>query len=172
MRTYLKAHCSSTALTDSQVIPSKDDGPKPTLPYIVVDVGLIKDVGEKEICEGQNVSEQPVMYSRSDKYSIVTVHGFGSGALDWIEKAEQDYILPLQQKTIRDTGLTMYPIGDILDLSSILDSGFEKHYVQDWRIDYRFEGAQQVQTELGTIQTTTTTTVDPLTIVDTLTLGV
>lgn len=154
MRTYLKAHCG-TVLTNEQVIPINDVGPRPALPYLVVDVGVNVKVGSDEIWDTV-VLGATYQTAKSQREVTVTVHGYGFDSEDWIETAAVGHNLPTQQKAFRDLDLTARPNGDILDLSAMLDSSIEYHFTQDWIIDIAWTSASQEQTEVLTFETEAT----------------
>jgi len=152
IRTYLKAHSASSALTNAQVIPADDKGPRPALPYMTVSVGANSKVGTDEICDIV-VATVPYKYARSQRTITVTVDGFGLGSEDWLETSSIGFNLPNQQKTLRDLDLTARPNGDIIDLSSMRDTAIEYHFSQDWTVDLCWTSANQEQVEVLTFET-------------------
>ena len=155
MRTYLKAHSATSALTDSQVIPIDDKGTRPPLPYLVVQVGNNRRVGTDESWD-TTVLTVPYKTAKTQRSLIVTVHGYGLGSEDWIEESAIGYNLPTQQKTLRDLDLTAAPNGDIVDLSTSLDTAIEYHFVQDWTVNLAWTSTPQAQVEALTFDIETT----------------
>jgi len=135
-RTWLKAWSSATPLTDDQVIPADDNGPRPALPYLTVKVilwGTQRGTPEVTLTwDDPNLNAQ----TRTQRTGTVNVQGFGPTAHEWLETAKDTLFLPDVVVLFGTAGLSVWEEEGIQDLSRAIDTGIEQRYSQDFRIAY------------------------------------
>lgn len=119
---------AALTLTDDQVIPADDRGPRPGLPYLTVKILAAPRTGEVEFIRGVDGADDPIEWGEAGHIAEVSVQGFGEGAVDWLET------LPLRvhRETViaaaAPVSIRALP-GGVQDLSTVLDTGFEPRAV-------------------------------------------
>ncbi len=152
VREWLMATASSAALTDYQVIPADDKGPRPALPYLTVRVGPIARVGEEEAVHDKNVDGDPVVTQKGLRRSIVSVNGYGEGAEEWLAQA----VLCLGAKAATDqldygAGIVVVASFDPTDLSALVDTEIEARVQQDFEVFFMLESDDEEFVECETV---------------------
>lgn len=154
IRTWLK---TSESLTDVQVVPADDDGPRPSLPYLTVKV-LTADAefGRDEDIRGLDGDSLPTLYVRGERRATVSVQAFGTAAEAWLSNALLKRRLPSIQAALIGVGLTVEPMGPIRDISRLLDTSIEPRFVLDLEVTYVLASDTVSETEALTVEGTYT----------------
>lgn len=154
VRTWLK---SSESLTDAQVIPADDDGPRPPLPYVTVKVLMAdEEIGEDELIEGLDGDSLPEVKVRGERRATVSVQGFGTAAQEWLSSALLKRRLPSIQNVLIGVGLTLNPLSSLRDISRLLDTAIEARVALDLDVTYRLESDTESETEALSVVSTLT----------------
>ena len=142
IRSALKA--SALALTDAQVIPTGDPGPRPPIPYLTVKVAryhdpvagpgdswcVYHDDGDKK-SERQNVT------------ASVDLVGYGRGALDWLEGLDSVMRLDSAARAELDlAGVGYRQATAVVDVSTALDTHIEYRATRSITLDYQRKSPQ------------------------------
>lgn len=145
IRTWLK---TSESLTDAQVIPADDDGPRPALPYLTVKV-LTADaeIGRDEDVRSTDGSGDPTLVVRGERRATVSVQAFGTTAEGWLSTALLKRRLPSIQEVLLGVGLTIEPMGPIRDLSRLVDTAIEPRFGVDLEVTYLLTSDTVAETE-------------------------
>lgn len=145
IRTWLKA---SESLTNAQIIPSDDDGPRPPLPYLTVKV-LTADaeIGHDEDIRALDGGGLPTIKARGERRATVSVQAYGTAAEAWLSTALLKRRLPSIQEILIGAGLTIEPLGPIRDISRLVDTSFEARFSLDLEVTYQLESDAVSETE-------------------------
>ncbi len=152
VRNWLKDELS---LTDAQVIPADDKGPRPPLPYLTVKV-LAHDIPESwdEILRGVDGSDNPTQAVRGQRSFTVSLQGFGEGA----DELLQDAVLSLQfdsvQETLATAGLSLFPLVGASNDTVVRDTSFEPRYIRELEGLYQITSDSRTGVPLETVSTT------------------
>lgn len=130
---------TALSLTDAQIIPADDKGPRPPLPYLTVKV-TTADIAvgfDEQVRELNPATDVPTVRGRGHRSGTVSVQGYGSITSGWLEVAT----LRLQRDTIQrllcDAGITVIPPGGgVSDLSALVDTEIEPRYLREFEIGY------------------------------------
>lgn len=135
-------------LADAKVIVADDKGPRPTLPYVTVRVSLqgVK-VGQDEIVDGLS-SGTPTLKVHGNRRGTVSVQGFGAGSDVYIETASLALRTPTIQAILDAAGLSVTPIGGINNITTLLDTGREPRFSQDYDFAYELTSSTETATEM------------------------
>lgn len=130
---------SALALTDAQIIPADDKGPRPPLPYLTVKV-IVADIPtatDEPIREMTDITEIPTIRMRGQRSGTVSVQGFGADSYGWIEVATLRLGYDTIQRALCDAGLTVINRGGgITDLSALIDTEIEPRFLREYEIGY------------------------------------
>lgn len=126
---------SGTALTDDQVIPADDDGPRPDLPYLTVRTEGGVQIGEAEVLPDASGGDWRAR-TRAWYRAPCSVNAYGAEAADWLAEFAIELQLPATVEYTEERSITVRPVGAMRNLSALLDTGFEPRYQQDFALDY------------------------------------
>lgn len=151
-------------LTDAQVIPSDDKGPRPPLPYLTVKV-TTHDTPEG-VDEGRYIDNGPGdadWRAKGERRATVDVQAHDaagtSTAAGWLEDAAIRLIRPDVQAVLNTAGLTVINQGTPLDVSSLLDTQIERRTLRAFDLRYTLrDSASAVLPEAVIVE------VDPVTL--------
>lgn len=160
VRAWLKVGAvdpGAPALTDVQVIKARQDGPRPVKPYLTVNVLLFATPqGEDDEVPGIAGGGEPTRKTRGDRGNQVSVQAHGLGAVTWLETA----VARLRHDAIKvlhsSLGISVTPDGGLVNLSTLIDSGFEDRYAREFGVLYSDESAEETMNEATTVITTAT----------------
>lgn len=133
VRTWLKAALS---LTDDQVIPEDEPGPRPGLPYLSVKL-LVQDNALGPDSTFATDADPPQWHVEGAREDTVSVHGWGRGSDDLLRNAVIRLQWPSVQEAMETVGANVIPIGSIQNASAYLDTDVEHHFVRDVWLRYR-----------------------------------
>jgi hypothetical protein len=130
-------HKLALGLTDAQIIPADDKGPRPTPPYLTVKVttpGI--DIGTAERLDGVD-GGSPTLTIRQLRRAVVSVQGFGDDAIEWLDYAGLALDLPDVYDLLAAAGLTVDTLGEARNLSGFVDTEIEPRYLREYSITYK-----------------------------------
>jgi hypothetical protein len=151
IRTWAKAWADTSALTDSQVIPSDDDGGRPGLPYLAVYVmiaGIV--VGHDETVYGVDGDGDPTYRVQGERRGSVTLHGYGAGSRTWLEALTLCVHDPAAVQDLTDLGLVVGRPGGIKSVPRMMNANREPHYIAEFPIAYRSVGPTRTSPSFST----------------------
>ena len=164
IRTWLKAGAvapATTTLADAQVILGDQDGPRPPLPYLSVKIITPQiQVGTDELVSYDNGDGDVSYRVRGDRELVVSVSGYGPGALDWLENAGLTIQLPQIDAILGDAGIRVDNVGGTTNTSTALDTSIEVRYTRTWLVRYTLLSNRDVAPPAEVIEVTTTTSGD------------
>lgn len=138
----------SPALTNDQVIPADDKGPRPALPYMTVKLtALHQRMGEDE--RGVEVVDEGEPGERVDltvtgaRRGVLQVRGFGEAPGDWLAAAELALSDPQVLLTLGAAGVSVRSLGGLIDLAALLDTKIEARWSQDYEITYQLRSRRE-----------------------------
>lgn len=144
VRGWLK---DAASLTDAQVIPADDRGPRPALPYLTVKVTTADlQVGEDEARYGLD-GAVPTVTVHGTRRGTVSIQGFGAASEEWLATARLALRLPTTQVVLNAAGLTIVPMGAPRDISAMLDTGIAARFAWDLEVLYGVSSAAEQETE-------------------------
>lgn len=154
VRGWLQA---SSSLTDAQVIPADDRGPRPALPYVTVKVTTADvQVGEDEARYGLDDDDVPTVTVHGTRRGTVSIQGFGAASEEWLATARLALRLPTVQAVLNAAGLTVVPMGAPRDISAMLDTGIAARFAWDLEVLYGVSSDPEQETEAAIATLTTT----------------
>lgn len=236
-RAWLKAGAKAGGLTDDQVIPADDDGPRPPIPYLTVKLttldlpvgvdeelpaladvltitgggdgtsyavtvngeavtydradgatdaeaatGLAAAIAEVEHVAAEadaervivsarhgtlttstadvnlslDLADEPVLGIGGQRTAGLSVQGFGSVTVDWLERAALRLRSPAIMEALDAAGLSVRAIGATSDLSRLLDTATEGRYLREFEIAYavRADPVTQIAADLANVSIT------------------
>lgn len=121
---------SGTALTDYQVIPADDAGPRPDLPYLTVRVSDVVQEGEADVIQGEDGDDWTAR-TRTWHRALCSVNAFGAEAADWLREFLIKLQLPATVEYTEDESIAIRPMGAMRNLTALLDTGMEPRHQQD-----------------------------------------
>lgn len=133
-RTLLKTLLS---LSDDQVVPAREEGPRPDLPYLTVLV-IAPDVpvGSSERRHAIDVDDFPTEQIWGQRQATVQIDGFGDGALDWLEDFEQELERESSGDLMETVGLSLVSLGGVQNLTRVLDTDWEPRFLREYEAHY------------------------------------
>lgn len=142
VRSWAKARADSSALTDSQVIPSDDEGGRPALPYMTVLVAVSGiRIGRDETIYGVDGGDNPTYRVQGERKGSVTLHGFGSDSEEWLEALILAVHDPEAVADLHASGIVLgAPVAGVRDLPRMMNANREQHYVAEFPVTYRVVG--------------------------------
>ena len=130
---------SSLGLTDLQIIPADDKGPRPPIPYLTVKV-IVADIAvgvDEEVREFTVGTEIPTVRARGIRSGTVSVQGFGSDSAGWLEVGALRLKYETIQRALTDAGLTVINRpGGVTDVSPLIDNEIEPRFLREFEISY------------------------------------
>lgn len=145
---------AALTLTDAQVIPADDKGPRPPLPYLTVKIttaGGSSGYHPEDIPGCDGVTGDPTTKGRASYVATASVQGFGATAAGWLDELP----LRLRRPAVLDTLATVAvrPLGGVVDVSALLDTEIEHRYALDLEVAYAVEDDPVSLTEALTVET-------------------
>lgn len=132
-RQWLK---SAATLTDAQVIPGDEKGPRPAPPYLTVTViALDIVVGEDEYAEAIDGAGLPVRKVRGLRAGALSVQGFGD-ATDWLTTATLKLKNAAIKAALDAAGFTITARAGMTNLSALRDTAIEARHVREFDVSY------------------------------------
>jgi len=139
----------SLALTDDQVIPADDKGPRPSIPYLTVKLiahGLPRGVDEE--IRGVDGGGAPTVKIIGQRVSTLSVQGFGGASAEWLELAALRLRRPDVIALCDTLAITVEAEGGIDDVSAMIDTEIEPRYACTFEVSYAHaDDAAATQTE-------------------------
>lgn len=115
---------------DRAVIFANENGPRPPLPYVVVDVDVFDErIGYDEVQIGSTALVAP----KGQRRGVVSVEMYG-GSEVWVERAT--YLLNTPESLALLTALWLEPEGGLVNLSTTVDTDIETRYRRDFSFTY------------------------------------
>jgi len=130
---------------------------RPALPYLTVKVRL------HDIPHGGDAihyRDDDTLLALGERRAAVTVQAFGETAIGELEEAVSRLPLPTAQDTLTTAGLTVEPVGGLLDLTRVIDEHPEPRASRDFDVLYQRSSDEVAFVEATTL--TTTAEVDDL----------
>jgi hypothetical protein len=125
---------------DRAVIIADKNGPRPTLPYLMV---RIQDYDGQVHTDESIVDDGaiPTWRSRGPRRATASVHAFGEGAEDWLVRASNQIGSPAVRSLFGAANIAVRPNGDVRNLSKLLDDKTQARFHRDFFVDYTHETA-------------------------------
>jgi hypothetical protein len=145
-RSWLK---DAQSLTDAQVIPEDDDGPRPPKPYLTVSVLTLDNMVnmDDEELGSLDGSSDPQVKTRGQRNATVSVQGFGADTADWLADARLAIRLPAAQAIFDAANLSVAPMGGTSTDNPRIDTILEDRYLMEFDVYYGLESSNQAQYE-------------------------
>ena len=145
VRGWLKA---ASALTDLQVIPADDKGPRPALPYLTVKLTTLHQrMGEDErgveIEDEGGPDERVLLTVSGARRGVLQLRGFGDAPGDWLAEAELALSDPQVLMDLGELGVSVRSLGGIIDVAALLDTKIEARWSQDYELTYMLRSARE-----------------------------
>jgi len=148
-RTWAK---DALGLTDSDVIPAYDDGPRPEIPYLMINAG-----------------PQAVPYGHADKLydtdsgipretieqayaTTLSVNGYGEATSDWLADMHLSLAQTSTQQLLADEKIGVTQESETRDLSALTDTEIEFRFQRDFEARFVLELPPADLVEASTLQ--------------------
>lgn len=146
VRGWLKA-ATLPALTDAQVIPSDDKGPRPALPYLSVKLTTLHQrLGEDErgveVLGADTPQEQVRLTVTGARRGVLQLRGFGDAPGEWLAAAELALSDPQILMGLSELGVSVRSLGGLIDVSALLDTKIEARWSQDFEVTYQLRSSR------------------------------
>lgn len=116
---------------DAAVIFANENGPRPPLPYVVIDVEVFDErIGYDEVQIGSTALVAP----KGQRAGVISMESFGHGGERWLERAV--YLLNTAESLGLLTALWLEPEGGLVNLSTAVDTDVETRYRRDFAFTY------------------------------------
>ncbi len=122
---------ASVTVPVAGVIFGDQNGPRPPLPYVVLD---IEAYDERVGYDDQRMVTAGTVEVRGQRRGTLVAEAYGEGALDWLERAV--FLLTTGESLALLTRMWLEPVGPLVDLSATLDSDTETRYRREFVITY------------------------------------
>lgn len=125
-------------VTDANAIVRDDGGPRPALPYLTFKV-ILADLAigtDETVREIDGTSGNPTVRAKGIRSGTLSVQGFGSDSVGWLEVATLRLIRPSVKAVLDAAGLTIITIGGVTDLSALIDNEFEDRFLREFQLSY------------------------------------
>lgn len=148
---FLRVSCGLNA---TQVKVDRHGGTKKSHPHLVLTMPigpqmLGTDTVEIVVNQDTDVFE---MQTSGDRRMVVSVHGYGDEAFDWIEEAVSHLSWGYPgNRELRKHGLSVEPIGHTLDVSTQLETSIQPHYIREFQVLFGIKGEPVAVPEAKTI---------------------
>lgn len=146
-RSICKATASTSALADAKVIlwadKQPDGGLRPPVPYIAVNLISTPQIGFDEVVPVPGLTAL-ALTSRGLRSGTVAIHGIGAGSDDWLESIRSRLPLDTARAIMEAAGCEFLNPGPVQNVSALLDTAVQPHYVLDLEISYLDERAETV----------------------------
>jgi hypothetical protein len=147
VRGALKA--STLALTDAQVIPTGDPGPRPPIPYLTAKVARHNEPVAGAGGAWHTYSPTGERTRRQNVTASIDLVGFGRGALDWLEGLDDLMLNDEAARAVLDAaGVGYRQATALVDVSTALDTHIEYRATRSLTVDYQHTGITRDQLDL------------------------
>ena len=138
VRAWFKAALN---LTNAQIIPADDKGPRPPLPYLTVRVSAGDTPTSVDEHRHADDGAGGVQWrTRGERSAVVDVQGYDiAGATTtagWIEDAALRITRPDVAAVLDAAGLSVVDRGSTVDVSALLDSQIERRHLRTFELGY------------------------------------
>jgi hypothetical protein len=154
-RDLCQALATGTTLTDSQVIPSDDDGTRPQLPYLTCKVLSVASQGTTEKRDKWSTGTSLSRHHNGGFVASVSIQGYGAGSDEWLERIRlhlDDYAAEVIETA---SGVSFMYATDVQDLSAMLDTSIEPRFTMDLFVSFSNDSIESVPVASTVIVTTT-----------------
>lgn len=145
----------AATLTDAQVIPADDVGPRPPLPYLTVRV-IAPDlpVGEDEVVWALDEDDLPTATVHGTRRATISVQGFGAGVEEWLSVARLALSSDAGIAQLNAAGINLIPSGSPRDISRLLETAIEYRVIWDLEAIFNLSSAPESLVAALTAETT------------------
>lgn len=134
-------------ILDAEIIFDMPNIPRPKTPYVVIAfLGGTAKIGSSDI----------INYISEDNYSIegqrtiaVSIKAVGKNAMQMLIDVQMSTEIPAYQELLRRAGLAFWNVGDVLDISELLETGYEERA----NIDITFGIVDRTESRVGYVDT-------------------
>ena len=142
---------AATSITDAQIIPADDDGPRPALPYLTVSVASPGRVVSRETLSSTS-GGAPTYQQRVHVEGTCTITAYGRGGEEWLDTlalrmGREDVLAKCEAQ-----GITLDPTGASAYSSIPRDTGREEVTAAEYAVLYQLTDTAEVLTELGVVE--------------------
>ncbi len=134
---------------DSSVIFADENGPRPPLPYLVLDIQVFD---ERIGTDSQRSNALGQVEVRGLRRGSVSVLAYGEGSVPWLERATTLLTSPAARAILDTAGLEVKSAGGLVDLTQVVDIEEEGRHQRDFDLLYVRE-PRTGEAEQGTILT-------------------
>jgi len=146
---------AATGLADAKVRVSHDDGPRPALPYVTVEVltfGTMQGFTD-ELLDTLDGGGGPLQTPRGSREATIQVTGVGLGADDYLQTFRSKLVTPAQITLAVAGGLAIDLMGTMVNIPALRDTGFMPKVTQDFLVQYQHTGTAESAIPVSTIET-------------------
>lgn len=131
-RSVCKAIAGTSALTDAQVRVWDDPGPRPSSAYLAVNVQDVRGLGYDEKIPKLATGGAALDYTgRGARAASVSIHGFGSGADEWLENIRSRLALDAARLILDAAAVDLCNPGTVIYAPTRREQAIEQHWILD-----------------------------------------
>lgn len=116
---------------DRAVIFANENGPRPPLPYVVINV---ESYDERVGYDEEQVGATGLRAPRGQRSGIVSLTGYGAESEDWMERAI--FLINTPETTAASPDVTVEPIGGSFNQTALLDQDQQQVYRRELAVTY------------------------------------
>lgn len=139
-------------LSVGELVRAEQKGGRPPPPYLSVKVisvdGRIGAVDER--LDSLDAGT-PQVTIRGQRRATVSVTGYGEDTASWIGAADLALGDDAVRATLRAEGISLYPLGDLVDSSEVVKGSFEARYSRSYVALYRLDSAAREAVALAEV---------------------
>jgi len=167
---------SAAGLADSKVVWARQDGTRPSAPYLTLNLSPMRTVGldgTRHTYNAASTGAEITLSHGGPREFTLTVGAFGSAlgsasAVALLEGVKSALGKVTIREALEAANVSLFDFGPILDLTQVVDAAFEGRAT----VDLRGYTTQEVTETIGYIQTIDTTgTISTVTTVETIDIG-
>lgn len=134
---------------DGKLVHAGAKGPRPALPYVTLRVTSGgAGIGSTERLDGLDDDDAPVVTMRERREASVSIQGFGSGSLAWLEALQLGLDSPASLALQETNGVAAVLLAPVRDASELLDTAEESRFVLELTLRHRVLGTAASAVEL------------------------
>jgi hypothetical protein len=127
----------------AKVIIGDQPATRPPLPYVMVRVLSFdrQDEGEDEGIVRGHDPDPPTWEARGRRASTVSLNAYGAGGAEWLRRAGAMLLAPSIRVQLEEAGIAVRELGDLQNLTGLLDERNEIRWQRDVDIAYELDGS-------------------------------
>lgn len=133
----------ATSLPSEKVIPADDEGTRPALPYVTVNLTTYDiAVGSDETLYEVDDDDELRARAMGDRRTTVALNAYGRQGADLLALCGLSLSQPVVVRLLDEKKIGLQPLTGTQDISQLVDAVREKRFTRDFELTYGLELAQ------------------------------